>query len=423
MQQITRKQLAEGVFLTCLSTTRFKTSVLSAAAVLPVTQENALAALLPQVLARGTARCPDMESLGVELDRLYGARILPFVRKVGENLSVGFLSDVIDGTYAAAGEDLTGHTIELLAELWNAPYRTEDGTLCPEYTAAEGKNLMNKILGLKNDTRSYAVRRMQEIMCEGEPFGWCEYGSAEAARTASASDLTAFWQDTLQHAPLELFYCGSAPAEQIEAAFRAAFAARTGGRQAVQAVLRPAPAQPRTVIEEMDVQQGKLSLGFRTGITGGDAAYPAMMLFVTAFGGYTGSRLFRQVREKMSLCYYASATMNKHKGIISVSSGIENSNFETARDEILRQLAQMQDGLTEDELEGARRTLLGSLRAMNDAPASLEWYFQSQAIGGWKDDLDELCDALTRATRDEVLAAGRTMQLDTIYFLKGVAQA
>lgn len=148
-----------------------------------------------------------------------------------------------------------------------------------------------------------------------------------------------------------------------------------------------------------------------------------MMLFVTAFGGYTGSRLFRQVREKMSLCYYASATMNKHKGIVSVSSGIENSNFETARDEILRQLAQMQDGLTEDELEGARRTLLGSLRAMNDAPASLEWYFQSQAIGGWKGGLDELCDALTRVTRDEVLAAGRTMQLDTIYFLKGVAQA
>lgn len=424
MQQITRKRLGGGVNLTCLSTARFKTSVLSAAAVLPLEAENAPAALLPQVLARGTAQYPDMQSLGAALDDLYGARLAPFVRKAGENAAVGFLADVIDGAYAEAGDSLTARAAGLLAALWKEPYRTQAGTLCPAYTAAEGKNLADKIRALKNDTRSYAVRRMQELMCADEPFGRCEYGTADGAQAVSADSLTAFWRETLAHAPLEIFYCGGAPAEQVEEAFAAAFSGRAGDGRAAVTVQRPAPDTPREVTEEIAAQQGKLSLGFRTGLTARDEAYPALMLFAAAFGGYTGSRLFRQVREKMSLCYYASASLDKLKGILSVSSGIENRNFEVARDEILRQLREMQaGGLTADELESARRTLLGSLRAMNDSPLSLERFYQSQAIGGAARDLDGLCDAVARATLDDVLAAGQGVALDTVYFLKGVGQA
>lgn len=424
MQQIIRKQLGGGVHLTCVPTARFKTSVLSAAVILPLAQENAPAALLPQVLARGTAQSPDLLTLGARLDDLYGARIVPFVRKSGANVAVGFLSDVIDGAFAAAGDDLTARAIELLAEVWKTPYRTETGTLCPDYTAAEGRNLADKIRALKNDTRIYAVRRMLEIMCSGEPCGRCEYGTADGAQAVTAAELTTFWRDALEQAPMELFYCGSAPAEQVEAAFRAAFAGRAGERQAADVQLCPAPDEPRTVIEEMDVRQGKLALGFRTGITAADPAYPALMLFAAALGGYTGSRLFRQVREKMSLCYYASSMLDDLTGILSVSSGIENENFDTARDEILRQLAQMQAGdLTADELEGARRTLLQSLRAMYDTPLSLEWFFQRQAIGGIGIGVDQLMDAIAAATPEQVVDAGRAVALDTVYLLKGVGKA
>ena len=106
-----------------------------------------------------------------------------------------------------------------------------------------------------------------------------------------------------------------------------------------------------------------------------------------------------------------------------MACGIENSNFAVARDEILRQLADLQEGnLTDDELESARRTLLDQLRAMQDSPATLERFFQSQAAGGFTYDLDALMERVSRATRDEVLTAGRAVSLDTVYFLKGVAQ-
>lgn len=417
----TRTRLAEGVHLTCLTTGQYKSAVLSVGFALPLTQDNTYAALLPQVLRRGTARLPDMNALGSELDSLYGARIFPHVRKSGDALVIGMMADVIDEAYVPAGENLTARLAELLHALWYQPYQ-QDGLLCPDYTAAEGAFLADKIAAQKNETRSYAMRRAQEILCAGEPYGWNEYGLVETARAADSETLTRVWQDVIMSAPIELFYCGSMEPDAAAACFRP-FCTDTA-RHAMP-VIRPHGAKDtvRTVTEEMAVTQGKLSLGFRTGLTGHDAAYPALMLFSMVFGGYTGSRLFRHVREKMSLCYYASSALDKLKGIMIVASGIENSNFDVARDEILRQLADLQAGnLSVDELEAARRTLMNQLRTMQDSPASLEYFFQSHAVGGLTYDLDTLMERVSRATRDDVLAAGRGISLDTVYFLKGVAE-
>ena len=419
MKQV-RFQLAEGVHLTCLPAEQYKTAVLSAGFVLPLTEDNTHAALLPQVLHRGTADHPDLNALGQMLDNLYGARIYPYVRKTGDAVVIGTIADVIDEAYVPQGEALTARLASLLYRIWHAPY-LQNNLLSADYIAAEGAFLADKIAAQKNDTQAYSMRRMQECMCKGEPYGQNEYGSAQTARTVSPAALSQFWQDTISAAPIELFYCGSMDPNDAAACF-APFAARQSAHPLPRILPHPAQDTAHTVVEEMAVTQGKLSLGFRTGLTGHDAAYPALMLFSMAFGGYTGSRLFRHVRERLSLCYYASSGLDKHKGIMVVSSGIENRNFKVAKDEILHQLADLQAGsLTEDELEAARRTLLNQLRAMQDNPASLERFFQSQAVGGLTYDLDTLMARVAGLTREDVLAAAQGITLDTVYFLKGVA--
>ena len=103
----------------------------------------------------------------------------------------------------------------------------------------------------------------------------------------------------------------------------------------------------------MEVTQGKLSMGFSCG----SDDMPALLLGNTLFGGSSNSKLFLNVREKLSLCYYASSMYHRQKGIITVSSGIEFQNYQRAYDEILSQLAAVQNGeLEEWELASARHT-------------------------------------------------------------------
>jgi predicted Zn-dependent peptidase len=170
----------------------------------------------------------------------------------------------------------------------------------------------------------------------------------------------------------------------------------------------------------MDITQGNLVMGFRTGVTAADPDYPAMVLLNTVFGGGITSKLFTHVRERLSLCYYASSGLNKFKGIMTVSSGVDMDKYVMARDEILRQLDLCRVGdITGAELESARSALLSSLRASEDSLSLMVDSALSQEIGKYDYTPEDLAQTLTQVTVEDVQQAAKKVQLDTIFFLKG----
>ena len=107
MQEVTRKQIMPGTNLTCVKTDKFKTCCLSFNLITKLSKDDASKnALLPRVLLRGTASHPDMAHINNYLDELYGARILPMVRKKGELHCIGFLADFIDDDFVPKGENI-----------------------------------------------------------------------------------------------------------------------------------------------------------------------------------------------------------------------------------------------------------------------------------------------------------------------------
>lgn len=427
MQQVTRKKLGAGVNLTCVTTPKFKRAVLRAALLLPLGgPDAALRACLPQVLRRGTAQLPDLRALGTTLDELYGARIEAIVRKEGETLVIGFLSDCIDEAYAPGAAGLTGRVVRLLADLMFDPY-LQDGVFCPDYTTGERDNLIDRIAAQKNDPRTWAPKRLTELMCAQEAYGQPALGTAEQAGRITENKLYTAYLRALEEAQVELFYCGTLAPEAVAHLFLDTPLARRTERPFYLPHTTVA-AQPagdaREVVEEEPVTQGKLSLGFRTGgscLTGGDPA--AYRMFQTIYGGSTSSKLFVNVREKQSLCYYASAQFIASKGIMQVNSGIENRDFATARDEILRQLDTCRQGdITEPELESARKTLVTNWRAMLDDPLALERYWLGQAAAGTLTAPEDRIQQTEAVTLGQVVAAAQATTLDMVYFMKGAAQ-
>nr|WP_297179416.1 insulinase family protein [uncultured Agathobaculum sp.] len=424
MQQVTRKKLAEGVHLTCVTTPKFKRAVLRAALLLPLGgPDAALRACLPHVLRRGTRALPDLRAIGEALDGLYGARIEAVVRREGEHLAVGFLSDCIDEGCAPGADGLTAGVIRLLAELLCDPY-TQDGAFCPDYTAGERENLIDRIAAQKNDPRVWAPLRLTQLMCADEAYGQPVHGTKAQAEKINEKKLYAAYQRALDEAQLELFYCGPLDAGTAEALFAQTPLAqpRPGALPLPPTAVLAQPAgEAREVVEEEPVTQGKLSLGFRTGgasLTGGDPA--AYWVFQTLYGGSTSSKLFLNVREKQSLCYYASAQFVPAKGIMMVNSGIENDKFEVARDEILRQLDECRAGdITDAEIDGARRTLTTNWGAMLDDPLTLERYWLGQAAAGTMVSAEERIAQVQTVGRDRIVAAAQATALDTVYFMKG----
>ena len=170
----------------------------------------------------------------------------------------------------------------------------------------------------------------------------------------------------------------------------------------------------------MDVTQGKLSMGFRTGCDAWSEDYPALTLVNAVYGGTTTSKLFMNVRERLSLCYYASSGLMKYKDVMLVASGVEFGKVEEAKREILAQLAACQKGeFSDEELEWARRSVVSTLRTTLDSQGRLEDYWLGQSAAGLSEDPEALAQRVERVSREQVTAAAQKLALDTVYFLKG----
>ena len=416
--EMTRTKLADGVYLTCLPARKFKTSLLSAQFVAPLRQETASAyALLPAVLRRGTVSYPDMGAMAAYLDQLYGARIDYTIRKKGENQCVGFVASMIDDSFTPGEERLLEPVAALLGELICEPV-TKHGRFIPAYFESEKTNLIDAIRSLINDKREYADSRLLREMCAGEPYGISRLGDEESVEKLQPKKLYALYKELISTARLELFYSGSATQKRVEQALLAAFS--TLPRDMVREIAIPQEHMARgevlRVEDAMDVTQGKLGMGFSCG----SDDYAAMMLGNTLFGGSSNSKLFLNVREKLSLCYYALSLYHRQKRLITVSSGIEFENFQKAYDEIMAQLDAVRKGDLEDwELEGARSTLLNAYASMGDSQGKLENFYLGQAATGQTETPEELAKQVRDVTPERIFRAMETVKLDTVYFLKG----
>ena len=147
---------------------------------------------------------------------------------------------------------------------------------------------------------------------------------------------------------------------------------------------------------------------------------PAMIMANLIFGGTSNAKLFLNVREKLSLCYYASSSYARSKGIMTVSSGIETGNFQQAHDEILHQLELVKQGQWEEwELQGALATMCSSLTSLSDSQGALENYYLGQTATGAEDTPEDLMAALRQVTPERIQKAAQSCRLDTVFFLKG----
>lgn len=417
-----RREIMQDVFLTYLPAQHFKTSRLTLNLVTGLDRASASAnALLPAVLRRGTVRCPDMESLSAALDTLYGANIDYTVRKKGERQCVGFAAGFIDDGFTPHGEKLLEPVAQQLGELLLEPV-THDGCFLSEYVDSEKANLIDAIRALKNDKRDWADIRLMQEMCAGEPYSVLRLGDEESAGAITADALYRHGQELMASSRVELIYCGGAEERRVEDAVLSALAKLPRGSQTPLPPVRraAAPETPRCIIETMDVTQGKLAMGYRC--TSDD--YPAMVLANLIFGGTSNSKLFLNVREKYSLCYYASSSYARSKGILTVSSGVEVTDFERAEEEIERQLLAVQQGDWEDwEQEGALQAIRTSLLSLTDSQGALENFYLGQIASGATETPEELAAELQQVTKERIVAAARTVTPDTVYFLRGKEEA
>ncbi len=138
------------------------------------------------------------------------------------------------------------------------------------------------------------------------------------------------------------------------------------------------------------------------------------------FGGTPVSKLFTNVREKMSLCYYCASAYVHSKGTILVDSGVENENVGILTEEVINQLDMIKKGdFTDEELTNTKLALINNIKSVSDSPSSLiGWYFAGYYKGNIISPEQGIKDILS-VTREQLTEAANSFSLDTVYVMAG----
>ena len=413
--------LFPGITLRCWTDTRFKTNCLSIQLVRSMDRQEASAnALISAVLLRGSRLHPDIRSITLRLDDLYGATVGSLVRRVGDYQTTGFYCSFTEDRYALNGDAVLEPMIGFAGELLLDPY-LENGVFCADFVEGEKKNALAAIEAQKNDKRIYAANKLIQNMCKEDPTGIPRLGTPEQVRALEPQGLYAHYRKILRESPIQIFYVGAQEPETVATLLRPVLAQidRDYVNLPPQTPFRD--AGPYRGEEAMDVTQGKLQMGFVSSGTINTPYFVPMQVLNSVFGGGMISKLFMNVREKMSLCYDIGSSYQGGKGILTVGAGMDHDMAKTVEEEVLRQLEECRRGnITSQELESAKESILSSLRSVHDSPGAIENYYATSVLSGLAISIPEYMEQVRRVTVEQLTEVANMLKLHSVFLLKGV---
>ena len=436
-----RSPLPSGDTLHLNSSPKLKTVLIQAEFTTDLDAAVTERALLPMVLRRGTRRLSDMKSIHRFLEDLYGAGQGSDVSKIGEWHSLKFSLEVVNDRFiprAAAGParrrsaraggrqtakrpapGVLREALAFLREILFDP-RMPAGAFDPRYVDQEKENLRRMIEGLVDDKSHYAFERCVRAMCAGEEFRRFELGEVDDLPRIDGRRLTAAYREWASRCPMDLYISGDIDIRAVRGLCAEVFEDPRPGGLALRGPPAPvAVGAPRTVEEKMDLNQGKLVLGFRHGIGYGGGDLEGLVMMNGILGAFPHSKLFQNVREKASLAYDAHSQVERTKGLLFILCGIAVENYQRALQIILEQVEAMKAGrVSEEELVATRESLLNHLTLLEDDPGALMDIDRVWRLHGREFDLPAYRRRLAKVDRDRVAAAAGRLQLDTIYFLR-----
>ncbi|MDO5398942.1 MAG: pitrilysin family protein [bacterium] len=396
---------------------KLKTTVLSVYIHRSLNENDAsMNALLPYVLKRSSKLCPDMESFSKYLEKLYGASLGCSVFKRGDDQIIYFDAETISDRYTPGNEPLLAKLTELILSILFEP---SSDCFDAEIVAQEKNNAVNRINALVNDKRSYASIRCQEEMCSGETFAISKLGTIKGIQSVTPETLYDYYKSIITSSVIDFYVCGDADinsaADKIhEYTDKLAFT----DASVTKTEILVKSNDVKRVTDRMDVTQGKLAIGFRTNITPDSKDYPALTVFNSVFGAGAHSKLFNNVREKLSLAYYASSQLERYKGLLIVNAGIEFKNFQQAYDESLAQLEEIRNGNISDlEFESSIKSIVNSYKSTYDDQRSLAIFSLGESIIGTNETIEDKIEKINKVTINQVAEIAKKLELDTVYFL------
>lgn len=408
------KELSKGVSLLTIHDGKFKSNAITVRFLTGFNRRDAAAlALIPAVISSCCEKYPTGKEFSQRLSALYGTSVSGSSDQKGDIYEIAFSVDYLDDSFALNGEDISAQACGLLNDCIFSP-AIENGGFAKTEFEMRRNDLLDAIDGEINDKISYALNLAYETVYHGEPSAEKYYGTREDVEKITPREAYEVYKRLLETAKVEISFCGCGDYKRLAPFFERFADGKIRENPAYISYSR-CKQTPAQVEKHMSVAQANLVLAFKPQI---HDIYTAQVMSMI-YGGAPFSKLFANVREKLSLCYFCSAMYSEPKGTMFVVSAVEEKNIALAEKEIVNQLSLVADGdFSDDDIASAKLALTSRMKAVGDRVFSLDGWYNLCLKRGEIISPQEYSRRLNNVKHEDIAALARDMKLDTVFVLK-----
>lgn len=413
--------IKQGINLYYMPKTQFKTNYISINIHNELNGETAsLCALLSDVLSRGSEKYPTETAVSEYMQNLYGTSFKTDIKRKGTDQILSLSASTVNDNFLPDGEGVFDKVLEFLFDTLLNPL-VSDGAFSNVYVNQEKINLINDIEAMINDKRTYSVWRLTELMFENNPYSVYELGSKEQVEKITPESLYNFYCDMLNTSPIDIFIVGDVDISKALSYCEMRLKDVTPQNHSYPICeIYSKNLYEKEVTERFGVTQAKLCMGYKTSIACNSDDYYKLMVANGILGGGAHSKLFNEVREKLSLAYYAGSRLGRYNGTLIISAGIEDKNKDLAVNEIKTQVELLKQGkFTDEEFDATIKNITSSIKVLGDSVGYLCDYYLGNAITNTIISPEEYVEKIEKVTHEDVVKVAKKLELEMIYFLTG----
>lgn len=403
-----------------INTEKFKTITIKILFHTPIIKEEITKRnVLADVLLQSSNKYSSKRDLIIAAEELYAADISTNNQRLGNYILTSFNLQTLMDKYTEEGN--VEKSFRFLSEILFNPDIENKQFKKDKLDIAKNNSLM-ALDSIKENATNYSLIRMAETFDKDSPISYRMTGYPEDLDMITEKTLYEAYQKMINNDYVDIFVVGNFDKKEMLALVKKCFKFKRVKKRKASYYLKEHKARKKRLFakEEIDNTQSKLAIACPINkLTEYERNYP-LILANLILGGGVDSKLFKDVREKNSLCYTVRSFSNKLDSLLVITAGIDKNNYSKTVEVITRILNDLKKGkFTDNDIEIAKEFYYTSIEELEEDEYRIIVEFMMEEILGL-DPIVERLKKISKVNKKEIVKVFKKITMDTVFLLEGV---
>ncbi len=351
--------------------------------------------------------------IAIRKEELYSADIYGKTYRKGTQIVTEICLSSIEDKFAEEGN--FRESLEFLFDCINNP-NINNGAFDETSFNITKDNITNSIKSEKENPNFEAYQKYKELIGKDKVFVGSILGTLEDVENITPSSLYEYYKTFFDDNHIDIYVLGSVEEKDIlDIDKYLKFGSNHISYTSTYVNYEKDYSEKE---EDSKFNQSKLFMGGSIkSLTEHEKKYESI-IYNIILGNSPTSKLFQNIREKMSYAYTISSSINRLDGMFVISAGISSKNYESTKNEVMNQIKEMKQGLFNDkDINDAKEVILSIIEEINDNPWSIIDHYNNYLYFG-ADTIENQIQEINKIQKDDIVNVANKINIDTVFLLK-----